>query len=116
MEKTYHTVQLIRAAPGREARVDICQGIAKGRGLTEEFVAKLKALPPPDTKSGRRAKQLFASFAAKVHEPLDEVERHLRKLPERLSLIQSIRMLNELQYGLARTVFEGPHLSSPFRS
>jgi hypothetical protein len=53
MKDAYSTVRRERARSGTEARAAVSRSLTKARGLTNDVVLKLKAIPAPATKDGR---------------------------------------------------------------
>jgi hypothetical protein len=104
MEKTHEYVKRIRAAPGRDAKVVLLGATLRGSSVTQAYVAKLRALRPPSTDSGRRADEWLDFSADESLKNIAETERYARRLPMSLTLLESIRGLQRIEYGLAKTL------------
>jgi hypothetical protein len=102
MLETLDDVVHTRAAPGNVARVSLWGLAARGTDTAAKLRADLRTLAAPDTDAGRLAAGMVAARARFAFEVMAAEERRVRRLPQSLTLLQSIRGLDRLGVALAR--------------
>jgi hypothetical protein len=90
-------VEQARAAPGRDARAQLARRVFDGKQITARYAARIRSVEPPDSDAGIQAKKWVDFSAAEALERVRRAERHVRRLPEDISLVQSSRSLELLQ-------------------
>lgn len=98
---TYDSVVHERAAPGPDARVALWALALRGKETTWELRNEVRALSVPDTDAGRLAAAYVKNDAGFALEGMSEEERRARRLPESITLLQSIRGLDRLEQALS---------------
>jgi hypothetical protein len=125
MLELYDDVRHVRAAPGPDAWTKQLMLILRGEEVTRKLRVELGGLPVPDTDDGRKAANFLDNFARFAFERMLAEERRVRGLPENITLLQSIRSLDRLEFWLLdafglmrdahRTIMtQVPELKEPF--
>jgi hypothetical protein len=107
--ETYDDVRHIRAAPGPDSRVTLWALTLRGKEITKKYRVEVGALPVPDTDADRDAATWVEAYARMAFDDMSEAERRVRVLPRRITLLQSIRGLDQLEFSLnaALTAMKG---------
>jgi hypothetical protein len=98
--ETYDDVVHTRAAPGSDARVKLWGLALRGTDITTKLRADLRTLVAPDTDAGKLAKGTVDGIARFAFERVAAEELRVRRLPQSLTLLQSIRGLDRLEPAL----------------
>jgi hypothetical protein len=102
----YDDAKLTRAAPGPDARVELLGLTIRGAEVARKFRAEMKALlASDDTDAGTKAEPYLELSASNAFETMAVELRRVRGLPESITLLQSIRGLDRLEFTLIRAVF-----------
>jgi hypothetical protein len=116
-----------RAAPGADARAQMLDLAFDGQEITMRLRSEITRLAVPDTDAARDAVGYLESFARSAFESMVGAERDLRKVPEQMTLLQSINSLEQLEFHLIHALIQlttGPDfiarevadLEDPFKS
>jgi hypothetical protein len=104
--ETLEDARLTRAAPGLEARITLLALAMRGTAIASALRGELRAIEAPDSAAGREAAIYLRQFASTPLTTMTSAEESVRSLPESLTLIQSIRELNQLEFSLAQAFSE----------
>lgn len=93
-----------RAAPGADSWALLVGLADQGVEVTRRHTADVILIPAPDTSSGKQAKAFFVDDSRLQNARLTEEARRVQQLPQNLTLLQSIRALNNLETALAEVI------------
>jgi hypothetical protein len=98
------SVRTTRAAPGRDSWAMLAGLSDHGTEITRQFNSDAILISAPDTPGGEKAKAYLLDYSRLSHARLTEEARRVQELPRDLTLVQSIRALNDLETALADVI------------
>jgi hypothetical protein len=94
-----------RAAPGRGAGLTVHALAYRGTEIARQYRAEVSAISGPDTDAGRLAEGFLESDSRRAVQFMAEEERRARKAAKRLTLLQSTRGLDRVEFALVQAIF-----------